>query len=65
MYAMIFIYQDQVRVVKVYDNFDEAVTEAVAIVCGAFDPENLEEILRKHHRAYGFNKSVQIVEVTK
>ena len=64
MYAMVFIHQDLVRVVKVYVNFDEAVTGAVTTVCASFDPENLEVLLRKHHRAYGFGKSVHIVEVT-
>ncbi len=64
MYAMVFVHRDHVRVVKVYENFDEAVAGAVITMCGAFDSENLEEMLRKHHRAYDFSKSVHIVEVT-
>ena len=64
MYAMVFVHRDHVRVVKVYENFDEAVAGAVRIVYGTFDPGNFEKILRKHHQAFYFDKFVQIVEVT-
>lgn len=63
MYVVILISQDRVIDVKLCETFDIAVVEAMDI----FDVghiTNLEELLRKHHRAYNVYKSIHIAEVS-
>lgn len=63
MYAVVLMFQHRIRTVKLCETFDLAMVEAIDLI----DVEhitNLEELLRKHHRAYSVYESVHIEKVT-